>query len=368
MRLLRPFVDFWTKPVRAESLALFRILLGVTIIAALLSGIFRSMAHTCGPDGICPIEASDDYIKNGMRVSLLRGPVNLPLLDEWLPENWAREKVKVGPDRTEKRPTRLSLWLENWVPDKTKQAWAEWGTKLSSHYLLFALYLLSLVGLTLGFRPRLMALFACLFAATFHHRLAELMNGGDSLYRNGLYFLILAPSGATWSIDHWLRTRRLRARGDAAADAPVFIEPWSVRLMQIQVCIMYFFTGVYKLGEDYINGEALYWVLNDVAITRWPYAWLPIPLFICRLMTWTALAFELGFSFLVWFRPLRRWVLLMGIGLHLGILLIMEIGWFSQVTLCWYVLFVSGETISDWLHRTTAWLRGPKPVPEPAAA
>src|ERR1019366_626878 len=122
-------------------------------------------------------------------------------------------------------------------------------------------------------------------------------------FRNGLYFLILAPSGATWSLDQFLRRRRAVARGEPASDEPVLIEPWSV------------------------------------------------PLFICRLLTWGTLAFELTFIVLVWFRPLRRWILLAGLGLHLGILMTMEIGWFSQVTMCWYALFVSGKTLSRWESR-----------------
>jgi hypothetical protein len=195
------------------------------------------------------------------------------------------------------------------------------------------------------------------------------MNGGDSLFCTGLYFLLLSPAGAVWSIDHLWRRRRARARDDLSADGPVYILPWSVRLMQIQVCCMYLFTGLAKLADaevlvggqnlgDYIDGQALYWVFNDIAITRWPYAWLPVPLLLCRLMTWGTLAFELGFSFLVWFRPLRRWVLLIGVSLHVGIFLVMEIGWFSQITLCWYVLFVSSESVSRFMHRAGAWLRG----------
>src|SRR5262249_17318122 len=192
------------------------------------------------------------------------------------------------------------------------KAWARWGERWDSHVLLFIVFLLSLVCLALGLGTRFSALAAVLLAATFHHRLPWLMNGGDSLFRNGLYFLLLAPAGAAWSLDRvigrWVR-RRL---GWPVSDEPVMIAAWSVPLMQIQVCCMYFFTGLVKLGDaffitgemrhlgDYINGMALYWVFNDVAITRWPYAVVPIPVFLCRMMTWGTLAFELGFSFLVW--------------------------------------------------------------------
>ena len=339
MSVLRPLVDFWVKPIRAEPLALFRILLGLTILGSQLTGILLSMDLTCGPEGLRPIQVSDKWIEDQGRTLLLRGPVSLPLLGKWLPK-----------ELVEKYP-RLGNWLENWLPAPAQAAWAEWGEQLSSHYLLFWIYLGALVFLTLGFRSRFMALIAALLAATFHHRLPELMNGGDALFRNGLYYLILAPSGATWSLDHLIRRRRAVARGEPISDEPVLIEPWSVRLMQLQLCFVYLFTGLVKLGEDYFNGVAIYWVLNDTAVSRWPYGVVPIPLFICRLMTWGTLAFELTFIVLIWIKPLRRWLILAGLGLHLGILVTMEIGWFSQVTMCWYALFVSGETLGRWERR-----------------
>ena len=141
------------------------------------------------------------------------------------------------------------------------------------------------------------------------------------------------------------------------------IPPWSVRLMQIQVAVMYLFTGLTKLGDvrlvdgwargDWVDGTALYWVMNDVAVTRWSYAQLPVPMAVCRLMSWVTLIFEIGFAFFIMVRPLRAPVLLLGVALHLGILLTMEIGWFSQVTLCWYLLFVPGDRLSSLV----AWAR-----------
>jgi hypothetical protein len=376
MILLAPFRifwEFWTKPIRAESLAMFRILLGTVVLCNILTGIGQSLTFTCGPDGACPAEAADEWLQRTGKMCLLRGPVSLPVLSDWLPDWLAKDFP----------------WLNNQLPPAWARAWTEWGAKPSSVYLLFGLFVLSLVCMTLGLGTRLATLAALLLANTFHHRLPWLMNGGDSLFRNGLYFLLLSPAGATWSLDHWL-WRRWRGQTD---DDPVFIAPWSVRLMQIQVCCMYLFTGLVKtsdqfdpyliasdgwgtffrtwLSGDYFDGQALYWVVNDIALCRWPYCRLPIPLAICRLMSWGTLAFEIGFSFFVCVPPLRKYLLLAGLGLHLGILLIMEIGWFSQVTLCWYMLFIPGEQISAFFQRLgQRWsaraAQGPLPAGNPA--
>jgi hypothetical protein len=328
---LRAFWDFWTKPIRAESLAMFRILLGLTFLGSLLTGMGRSLALSCGPDGVCPAEACDAWLEQTSRLCLLRGPVSLPILSDWLPESLARAYPS----------------MNNRLPSSWARAWADWGATLEATYLLFGLLLASLVCMTLGLGTRLSTIVALILASTFHHRLSWLMNGGDFLFRNGLYFLILSPAGTVWSLDSLLR-RRLWGR---PADGPVLIAPWSVRLMQIQVCTMYFFTGIVKLGPDYLTGAAIYWVLNDVAICRWPYALVPVPLLVCRLLSWTTLVFEVGFSFLVCIRPVRKYLLLAGLFFHVGIFAVMEIGWFSQVAMCWYVLFVSGEKVAEFMRR-----------------
>src|SRR6516164_5116344 len=88
--MIRAFWAFWTKPIRGEALALFRILLAVTILLSQLSGIARTLPETCGPNGYCPIGACDEWLASQSRLSLLRGPVSLPLLGDWLP-NWLIE-------------------------------------------------------------------------------------------------------------------------------------------------------------------------------------------------------------------------------------------------------------------------------------
>lgn len=345
----RALVDFWTLPLRAESLAAFRILLAATILLSQLTGLGRQLDTFCGPDDpLIPAETRDDWLARSGRICLLRGPVSVPFLGQWLPDkifgDWFKD--------TRRR-------LENWLPAEDARVWAQWGAQPASGVLLFRIYLLSLVCVLIGFRTRLMTLVAVLLAATFNNRLVELLNGGDSLARIGLYFLLLSPAGATWSVDAWVRNW---FRG-APPPEPVTIEPWSVRLMQIQIVCMYLFTGLTKLDDvrpdaqwgwfwprgDWVEGNALYWVLNDVALTRWSYAQFPVPLVVCKLATWGTLFFELFFGLLVLFRWTRGATLLAGLALHLGILLFMEIGWFSQITLCWYVLFLSGERVAAWV-------------------
>jgi hypothetical protein len=330
--LVRSVWDFWTRPIRPEPLALFRILLGGVILASLLCSTLPRLTQDLGSDGLVPPAGLEQWFRDTGRFSLLCGPTSIPLLDTW-------------------------------VSAEQAQAWASWCEKPRNVSILFAVWILALLLMTLGCYTRLATIVAWALTVSFHNRLAWLNNGGDSLFRCGLFYLLFAPAGAAWSLD--ARHRRRKAEQGGVELPPVLIPPWSVRLMQIQLCLVYLFTGLVKVGPDWVdlftghlkngadwlNGEAVYWVLNDVAVARWPYAWLPVPLLVCRLLSWGTLVFEIGFSFLVLVRRLRPWLLLTGVLFHLGIFVHTEVGWFSQVSLCWYVLFVPAETVVRWVQK-----------------
>ena len=325
-RLLRVPVHFWTRPVRAEPLALFRIVFGATLLLSVLISYAPYLGLYLGDDALLPPAQVDDWMStNAGRFCLLRGSKNLPPFDE-MPADYA-------------------------------DAWTDWCARPANEYLLFGVWVASLACVTLGLCTRPSTIIALLLTVLFHLRIVQTTNGGDSVARCGLFYLMLAPAGAVWSLDAWLMRWRLRRRGLAAAPSPVLIPAWSVRLIQIQLCLMYFFTGLVKVVDDlpillqtgrpgpdadWLNGTAVYWVLNDIELNRVPFAWLRPPLWLCQLLSWGTLVFEIGFPFLVLSRRLRPWVLLGGLSFHLGIWAATEVGWFSPMTICWYCVFLNG--------------------------
>src|SRR6202790_4667678 len=87
--LLRYLYDFWATPIRAEPLALFRIVIASIILLALLTSLGPRLPRDLGPDGLYPARAGDDWLKQSGRFWLLRGPVNLPLLEGCVPAEYA---------------------------------------------------------------------------------------------------------------------------------------------------------------------------------------------------------------------------------------------------------------------------------------
>lgn len=302
--MIRAFAAFWTRPLPAWPLALFRILLGCTAIAAMLCSWLPRLGLDVGSDGLLPPAGVDDWLTRQWRFSLLRPPPGLS------PE-WTARFDALGND-------------------------------VAYVYGLFTLWMLALGAMALGWRTRIATIVAWALTVSFLNRFSWLKNGGDDLLACGLFYLMLSPSGNVWSLD----ARRRRRSGRPIADV---VPTWPVRLMQIQLCLVYLFTGLVKLSDgmelahlrgDWLDGSAVYWVLNDLAVARWPYCALPVPLWICRLLSWGTLLFEIGFSAFVCFRRLRPWLLLVGVAFHVGILVHTEVGWFSPITLCWYALFL----------------------------
>jgi hypothetical protein len=91
------------------------------------------------------------------------------------------------------------------------------------------------------------------------------------------------------------------------------------------------------------DGTVVHYVLNDVAMSHWSYALFPLPLFVTKLMTWASIIWELGFLFLVLYRPTRKYTLYFGIAFHVTISLMVEVGWFGFFTMSLYAAFIPDE-------------------------
>src|SRR5207302_1121832 len=79
----------------------------------------------------------------------------------------------------------------------------------------------------------------------------------------------------------------------------VFIHPWPLRLLMVQMILMYFSNGMFKLsGDTWWSGTSLYYVLADLTLARWSYAQITIPFWLTESLTWLVLIWEAGFP--VW--------------------------------------------------------------------
>lgn len=191
--------------------------------------------------------------------------------------------------------------------------------------------------LMVGWHSRLAAIVVFILILSFERRNPLIFNSGDTVIRIEAMFLALAPSGAALSLDQ-------RRRSGTFWSAQQF-RPWALRLIQIQLSIIYLSTVVDKLaGETWQNGTAVGYSLRqpDLQIIT-PPSWMLHNLLVSNVLTWGTLLVELAIAVLVWNRRWRPWVLAVGVGLHLSISLLLEVGFFSCSMFVLYLAFIPPE-------------------------
>lgn len=226
--------------------------------------------------------------------------------------------------------------------------------------------LVASVALALGLFTRVAALIVLVALIAFARRNSLVLNSGDGLLRNLVLFLVLAPAGAALSLD------RLRTAKDRFWEFPER-SPWALRLIQIQVSILYISTVWQKArGLNWNDGTAVSYAMQIQDLERFP---LPARLIesiqVSSVMTYGTLAVELSLGVLVWNRTLRPWVLLIGVGMHLGIDYSIRVGFFSFAIIAAYLAFVPPEPAERailWARDRLQRLRGRDAEPEPARA
>jgi hypothetical protein len=245
----------------------------------------------------------------------------------------------------------------------------------TSARVAFALTATAAFLLTIGLRTRLMSILFYLGMLSIHNRNLVSSSGADVLVMTFAFNLMLCPCGAAYSVDAWLRSWR---RGTLAEP---LIVPWGLRLIQIQISLVYTCAAILKTaGATWMNGTALHYVLGNTEVRRFDLTFLnQVPQYpiLINLMTFAALAMELSLAFLIWFRSARPYVLWVGLMLHTGILVTINIPIFGELMWVGYLAFLTppefdallrAVDVRRWFARSrTATLAeaDPEPIPVP---
>jgi hypothetical protein len=205
---------------------------------------------------------------------------------------------------------------------------------------LFIWLACSYASMTVGFRSDLAVLMSFVGQVAMTHWNNLPLSSAHQVATVLLFCLLWAPTGQVWSLD-------ARWRKGAPQPAPA----WPLWLMRVQIAIIYLSSGLHKFAYPmWRDGSAVHWALNLNAFHRFPWPWpaslAPVEAF----LTWSTLAFELTFWVFVLFRRTRPWILLAGIGLHLGLFLSLELGPFSPLMIASYLCYLAPETTAKLFH------------------
>ncbi|MDB5386435.1 MAG: hypothetical protein JWM11_2081 [Planctomycetaceae bacterium] len=193
---------------------------------------------------------------------------------------------------------------------------------------------------TLGIWTRLTSILTCLITLSYAHRAPDAMFGLDQI--NGFLSLYLAigPSGAAYSLDRWLASRKTGlpltpARPSIAANI-------AIRLIQWQMCVLYLFAGLSKLqGPAWWDGTAFWGAVANLEYQSVDMVWLVHFPWLVNILTHVTIAWELSYIVLIWGRLSRPLMLAVAIPIHLGIGICLGMMTFGSVMLIANVAFIS---------------------------
>ncbi|MBZ0135087.1 MAG: DCC1-like thiol-disulfide oxidoreductase family protein [Planctomycetes bacterium] len=332
MTVLNPFKTirkFWTQPVRAELVAAFRISIGLIVLLDTSFTLLPYAGDWFGAEGLYPVDSFRYFVARDWRWSLI-----------------------------------------------------DPGWSVTTLQLLLGLLIACAAFTTVGLLTRVATVGMWVLLVSFHMRNPVILNGGDVLLRSTVFLLMLMPAGASWSLDNVIRRRLLAPVQPGAArkllalpfthaaywgevlrgeSSTGWVRPWSLRLAQIQLCVVYFFTGVDKLrGINFVNGtygdwaggHAVFKALNHGTISRFA-VFGDLPWWLFAPATWITLGWEIAFPLLVLWRRTRWYSLSFGVLLHVGIWATMEVTHFSFTIMAFYWLFVPAVILMDMAGKAT---------------
>ena len=219
------------------------------------------------------------------------------------------------------------------------------GTEVSTVYFMMIVYGLSLFCAMIGFQTRIAMVVSLVLMASFHQRNIWLLSSSEVLMRIVMTLLVCAPAGNALSIDSWVA--RLKK-----SPLPREWAPWAMRLIQIQLSVVYVWTVWHKLkGDLWIDGTAVYYATRLHSMTNLPVPVLLDNIFLIKLMTWGTLILEFSLGTLVWIKEFRRPLITMGLFFHLGIEWMMSIPFFELIMMCLLLCYYTPEEMRAFANR-----------------
>lgn len=198
--------------------------------------------------------------------------------------------------------------------------------------VLFGIAAVAALGMLVGYRTRVMTVVVWALVASVQVRNPLVLSGADTLLRVLLFWAMLLPLGAWWSVD---RARAERA-GMPVAATTRFVSVATIGLF-LQIAFMYWFTAALKTGAAWReDGTALYYALGAAQITKPLGEYLHQFPTLLQILTVGSLGLEVVAPILL-FVPVfggrvRTAAALTIMAFHLGIYLTLDIGVFPLIS------------------------------------
>jgi hypothetical protein len=293
---------FWFAPRAATTLGLIRISAGSIAFYSLLVWS-RELLTFLGPDGMLPASYRQLYFGS----------------PAWSHFDWIT--------------SANGIWISHWIC-----------------LIIVALF-------TLGAFSRVTAVATALILISYANRATGALFGLDQVLVMLCLYTAIGKSGGAFSIDQLWKTANSepksvgtlfqRWNGMDSKDTSTNI---AIRLIQLHLCLIYFYAGLGKLqGETWWNGQAIWFSVASYEYQTLDLTWLADHMDWVALLTLITVYWEVTYPALIWYRLTRPIYLMIAVLTHLGIGLAMGMMTFGMVMLVANLSFIefSAEPAQD---------------------
>ncbi|MCE7864022.1 MAG: hypothetical protein DYG99_10830 [Bacteroidetes bacterium CHB5] len=192
----------------------------------------------------------------------------------------------------------------------------------NAFWICFVLLLVTALALRLNY---ITAFLIFWFSISYSRLLFPVLNGSDLVLNLFLMIGVLIPVSPS-------------LKGQAR-DYQLYLSHYAVLLIRVELALIYFLSGFDKLiTEAWRNGAAIFSAANldffinpvfNISLDKWQLVTI----------AWAVIVFELAFSVLIWFSVFRKYLLILGVLFHLGIVVFMGLVDFGLLMIISYTIF-----------------------------
>ncbi|MCA9173480.1 MAG: hypothetical protein KDB14_03255 [Planctomycetales bacterium] len=239
-----------------------------------------------------------------------------------------------------------------WLPTETGAAWSRFSWTPMWHIrsmpLLWMVHLagMAVIGMAaVGWHTRVTSKLAWLVALAYVHRQHGALFGLDQVNVMMAMYLAIGAGGDAYSVDRWLARRR-----GEPAPPPRVSTNIAVRLLQLQLCVIYLFGGIGKAqGPSWWQGTAVWMAAASYEYQSLDMTWLVhYPMLVATLCHITTL-WEAFYCALVWPLATRPIALLLAVAVHGGIAMYLGMITFGIAMIIANMAFLPAPLVRTWL-------------------
>lgn len=189
-------------------------------------------------------------------------------------------------------------------------------------YIVTSVYFVSLAGLLIGFKTRLMGITAWLTHILLNTTAHFTAYGVETFLHIALFYCAVLPVGCSLSIDARKKQKAI----------PSYLITLSVRVIQLHLCIMYLACGIEKsMGAQWWNGEAIWIALQQDQFHQVNTGWMAQVPIVPKLLCWGTLLVETMYPVAIFYKKTKKLWLVSIISMHAFIAIFLGLQLFGSL-------------------------------------